>query len=99
MPSESLATLPSTMITSKRGRCCRMSPVGTPMGPVDLDSDGDFDGPGTGCFTVLSPDFLHGVVWCDRGAQVTLDTKGSMSAPMARTMLSHALVESRYPRS
>lgn len=47
-----------------------------------------------------TPNFLHGVVWCDRGAQVTLDTKGSMSAPMARTMvaiLSQALVENRAP--
>jgi hypothetical protein len=110
------------------------------LGPVDLESDGDFDGPGAGCFTVLSPgpaaaaaaiarvaprllnvddrgnehpdsdtaaasdaytpNFLHGVVWCDRGAQVALDTKGSMSAPMARTMvaiLSQALVENRVP--
>ena len=108
------------------------------LGPIALESDGDFDGPGAGCFTVLSPapadaadaisgvahllmnvddrgiehpdvdtaissgaytpNFLHDVVWCDRGAQVRLDTKGSMSAPMAHTMvaiLSQALVEHR----
>jgi hypothetical protein len=47
-----------------------------------------------------TPNYLHGVSWCDRGAQVTLDTKGSMSAPMARTMvaiLRQALVENRVP--
>jgi hypothetical protein len=110
------------------------------LGPVALDSDGDFDGPGAGCFTVLSPapaeaaaaiarvaprllnvddrgiehsdseiartsgaytpNYLHDIVWCDRGAKVTLDTKGSMSAPMGRTMvaiLTHALVDDRVP--
>jgi hypothetical protein len=47
-----------------------------------------------------TPNYLHGVGWCDRGVQVTLDTKGAMSAPMARTMvaiLSRALVENRVP--
>jgi hypothetical protein len=48
----------------------------------------------------LTPNYLHDIVWCDRGAQVTLDTKGSMSAPMGRTMvaiLTHALVDDRVP--
>ena len=110
------------------------------LGPVALDRDEVFDGPGAGCFTVLSPapadaaaaiaraaprllnvddrgiehpdsdtadtsgaytpNYLHDILWCDRGAQVTLDTKGTMSAPMARTMvaiLTHALVEDRVP--
>jgi hypothetical protein len=110
------------------------------LGPVALDSDGDFDGPGAGCFTVLSPapaaaaaavariaprllnvddrgiehhdsetartagfytpNYLHAVAWCDRGAQVMLDTKGSISTAMARTMLAiitHALIDNRVP--
>ena len=47
-----------------------------------------------------TPNYLHDIVWCDRGAQVSLDTKGSMSAAMARTMvavLTQALVENRVP--
>jgi hypothetical protein len=47
-----------------------------------------------------TPNFLHDIVWCDRGARVTLDTTGSMSAPMGRTLvaiLTHALVENRVP--
>jgi hypothetical protein len=111
------------------------------MGPVALDSDGAFDGPGAGCFTVLSPapadaaaaamvrvgprllnvddrgiehpdsdtaetsgaytpNYLHDIAWCDRGARVMLDTKGSMSAPMGRTMvgiITRALVDDRVP--
>ncbi|HEX6457279.1 MAG TPA: hypothetical protein VF032_00055 [Thermoleophilaceae bacterium] len=110
------------------------------LGPVPLDSDADFDGPGAGCFTVLSPvpaqaaaaiarvaprllnvddrgiehpdsdaagasgaytpNYLHDIRWCDRAAQVALDTKGAISAPMGRTMvaiLTDALVDDRVP--
>jgi hypothetical protein len=110
------------------------------LGPVALDSDGVFDGPGAGCFTVLSPapaeaaaaiarvaprllnvddrgiehldrdtaetsgaytpNYLHDIVCCDRGVQVMLDTKGSMSAPMGRTMvgiLTQALIDDLVP--
>jgi hypothetical protein len=110
------------------------------MGPVALDSDGAFDAPGAGCFTVLSPapadaaaamvrvgprllnvddrgiehpdidtantsgaytpNYLHDIAWCDRGVRVMLDTKGSMSAPMGRTMvgiITRALVDDRVP--
>jgi hypothetical protein len=94
---------------------------------VPLDGDDGFDGPGAGCFTVISPapakaaaalarvtgrlmnvdengfehtgsatgresgaytaNTIHDITTCDLGAQVSLDTKGWMSAPMARTML------------
>jgi hypothetical protein len=110
------------------------------LGPIDLDSDEDFDGPEAGCFTILSPapadaaaalarvarrllnvddqgiehddseiaraadsytpNYVHDIVWCDRAAQVTLDTKGSISAPMARTMIAiitDALVDQKAP--
>lgn len=110
------------------------------LGPVSLDSDGTFDGPGAGCFTVLSPDpakataavariaarllnvddrgtehsdseiartagaytpnYLHDLLWCDRGTLVMLDTKGTMPAPMARAMLdiiTRALLDERVP--
>jgi hypothetical protein len=58
----------------------------------------DYDSAATS--DAYTPNFLHGVDWCDRGAQVMLDTKGAMSAPMARTMvaiLRQALVEDRVP--
>jgi hypothetical protein len=110
------------------------------LGPVPLDSDASFDGPGAGCFTVLSPvpaqaaaaiarvapqllnvddrgvehpdsdaaeasgaytpNYLHDIRWCDRAAQVMLDTKGAISAPMARTMvaiLTDALIDHAVP--
>ncbi|HEX6654496.1 MAG TPA: hypothetical protein VF072_17240 [Thermoleophilaceae bacterium] len=110
------------------------------LGPIPLDGDGAFDGPGAGTFTVLSPapgeaaaamdrighrlllvdengtehadidaadasgaytpNYLHDIAWCDRGVTVMLDTKGVMSAPMARTMIgviTRALVEDRVP--
>jgi hypothetical protein len=107
---------------------------------VPVDSDGVFDGPGAGCFTVLSPDpakaaaavsevlerlmnvdergiehsdsaiarsegyytpnYLFDLMWCDRGAKISLDTKGVMPTPMARGILAiitNALVHSRVP--
>jgi hypothetical protein len=110
------------------------------LGPIPLDSDALFDGPGAGCFTVLSPvpaeaaaaiarvaprllnvdergiehpdsttalaselytpNYLHDILWCNRAVQVTLDTKGAISAPMARTMvaiLTDALIDHRVP--
>lgn len=110
------------------------------LGPVALDGAEDFEGPGAGCFTILSPapaqaaaaiapvatrllfvddlgvehpdadtaadtdaytpNFLHDIGWCDRGAQVMLDTKGAMSAAMGRTMVAilvDALVADRVP--
>jgi hypothetical protein len=90
------------------------------LGPVALDSEEDFDGPGAGCFTILSPAPADAAAALanvaprllnvdeqgtehddsDRAAQVTLDTKGSISAPMARTMIAiitDALVDQKAP--
>ena len=36
---------------------------------------------------LYTPNYLHDVTWCDRGAQVMLDTKGDMAAAMQRAMV------------
>jgi hypothetical protein len=47
-----------------------------------------------------TPNYLHDLLWCDRGVQIILDTKGSMSAPMARgmlTIITGALIHNLVP--
>jgi len=47
-----------------------------------------------------TPNHLDDIRWCNRAAQVLLDSKGSISAPMARTMLAiltDALIADRVP--
>lgn len=49
---------------------------------------------------VYTPNYLHDVTWCDRGAQVMLDTKGAMAPAMKHAMVAilvDALTEDRVP--
>jgi hypothetical protein len=89
--------LPRVAVDSKPDRAwrallqCRLLNVDD-RGTEHADSDSAAT---SGAYT---PNFLEDIAWCDRGARVALDTKGSISAPMARTMvaiLSEALVENR----
>lgn len=52
----------------------------------DIQSEDELpDGTGDIPYT---PNFVFDVAWCQYGAEVTLDTKGAMWAPMGRTMVS-----------
>ena len=67
---------------------------------LNVDEHGTEHADGEVVDDVYTPNFLHDIAWCDRGAQVMLDTKGTMGPAMKHAMVAilvEALTEDGVP--
>lgn len=67
---------------------------------LNVDEHGTEHSDGQIVDDVYTPNYLHDVTWCDRGAQVMLDTKGEMAPAMKHAMVAilvAALTEDGVP--